>query len=754
MLLKREDVILPALPGKQRVLLAALLLKANGMVSLNELTEAVWGPHPPVSAQSTLRNYVKQLRKALGGGDSQLGTVPGGYQIRVAAANLDISRFEALRVSALASVSAGAWDQASAQLRAAASLWRGEPLADVPSELLASREVPRLAEMWLQTVEARIEADLQLGRHADAIADLQRLAALHPFRERLHAQLMLALYRDGQQAESLAAYQRVRETLLDELGVEPGLDLRLLQQQILTADPALTGPAVARPRSSVGSAATVARQRNGAAVPRQLPAAVPYFTGRTAELAALTSMLGDTGVTGRTMVISAVAGTAGVGKTATAVYWAHQVADRFPDGQLYVDLRGYAAGEPMPESDALAGFLRALGEPGQDIPSEADERAARYRSLLSRRKVLVVLDNAASAEQVRPLLPGDPACAVVVTSRDALTGLVARDGARRLDLDLLPLEDAVGLLRGLIGARVDADPAGAEMLAAQCCRLPLALRVAAELAIARAGASVADLVYELADQWRRLDLLDAGGDPRTAVRAVFSWSYRHLAADAARAVRLAGLHPGPDLDRYAVAALVDTALEQAGRLLDVLARANLIQSAGPGRWGMHDLLRAYALDRATAEDEEAERQLALTRLFDYYLGTAAAAMDTLFPAEADRRPRIPAPASPAPLVAEPAAARAWLDTERATLVDVAAYTAARGWPGHTTRLAATVFRYLEAGGYYPEINEIQGQACRGARDTGDPTAEARALGDLSVVDLRQGRYQQATEKLALSHFRW
>ncbi len=661
LLVRRGKIALPVLPGKQRVLLAALLLRANCMVSVGDLVEVMWGSDPPASARGTLRNYVKELRKALGGsGDSRLVTVPGGYQIRVTAAELDISKFDALRASAMKSAGIGAWHQASAQLRAALSLWRGEPLADVPSEWLALREVPRLAEMRMEAIEARIEADLRLGRHADVIADLKRLVALHPFRERLHGQLMLALYLDGRQTESLAAYQGIRKLLLDQLGVEPGHDLRLLQRQILTADAALTGSAVPpsaapRARSALTPTATEASQRNGVRAPRQLPAAVRHFSGRTAELAALTSMLGDTDVTGRTVVISAVAGTAGVGKTATAVYWAHQVADRFPDGQLYVDLRGYAPGEPMPESDALAGFLRALGEPGQDIPSEADERATRYRSLLSRRKVLVVLDNASSAEQVRPLLPGDPACAVVVTSRDALTGLVARDGARRLNLDLLPLQDAVGLLRALIGARVDADPAAATVLAAQCCRLPLALRVAAELVIGRAEASVAGLVDELADQRRRLDLLDAGGDPRTAVRAVFSWSYRSLAADAARAVRLAGLHPGPVLDRYAVAALAGTAVEQAGRLLDVLARAHLIQPVGPGRWGMHDLLRAYALDRAAAEDEEAERQLALTRLFDYYLGTAAAAMERC------SRPKLAAgPASPP----RPAPPRRWPSLRR------------------------------------------------------------------------------------------
>jgi transcriptional regulator with XRE-family HTH domain len=284
-------------------------------------------------------------------------------------------------------------------------------------------------------------------------------------------------------------------------------------------------------------------------VPRQLPPAVAGFTGRSAELDALTALLDrPAGQAPEAVVISAIGGTAGVGKTALAVQWAHQVADRFPGGQLYVNLRGYDQDRPMPAGDALAGFLRALGVPGQEIPLDADERASRYRSLLAGKKLLVVLDNAGSVEQVWPLLPGSASCAVVVTSRDALAGLVARHGATRLELDLLPAEDAVGLLRELIGRRVNDDPGAAGMLAAQCCRLPLALRVAAELAAARPDVPLAELAGELADQQQRLDLLDAGGDPRTAVRAVFSWSYRHLDPAAARAFRLAGLHPGPDFD--------------------------------------------------------------------------------------------------------------------------------------------------------------------------------------------------------------
>jgi tetratricopeptide (TPR) repeat protein len=490
-------------------------------------------------------------------------------------------------------------------------------------------------------------------------------------------------------------------------------------------------------------------------VPRQLPAPVRHFAGRAAELRKLDDLLDRTAAEGSAVVISAIGGTAGVGKTALAVQWAHQVSERFPDGQLYVNLRGYDPRQPMPAADALAGFLRALGVPSQDIPAEADERAARYRSLLAAKRMLVVLDNAGEVAQVRPLLPGTPSCAAVVTSRDALAGLVARDGAWRLDLDLLPLDEAVGLLQALVGVRVADDLGAAAVLAAQCARLPLALRVAAELAVARPAVPLAGLAGELADQRRRLDLLDASGDPRTAVRAVFSWSCRHLDARAARAFRLLGLHPGPDLDPYAAAALTDTTAELAGRLLDALARAHLIHTAGPARYGLHDLLRSYAMELAGAQDGEQGCRAALTRLFDYYLHTAATAMDTLIPAERHRRPRIPPPATPAPPVTDPAAARQWLEAERAGLAAVAGHSADHGWPGHTTRLAATLYRYLDVGGQCPEAVTIHTCARRAARDSGDRAAEATALTSLGAVDWRQGRYQQAAGHLqqALALFR-
>jgi DNA-binding SARP family transcriptional activator/tetratricopeptide (TPR) repeat protein len=775
LIVRSGGAVVPVRQAKQRVLLAALLLDANRVVRVDALAEALWGDATPPSAPNTVRNYVKRLRDALGAaGRARISSQPRGYSMQVSPGELDLRRFEVLLEAAREAVRNGSWTNAADQASAALGLWQGEALADIDSDLLRQREASRLAEMRLHAQEIRFDAAVHLGRQAEVIGELRQHVTAHPFRERFHALLMLALYCDGRQVEALAAYQHAYRVLADELAAEPGTGLRELHHRILTGEPAFNAPEPASAtagalrgnpgaRPSPGPATNqvpkAPRQLGRAgtdAVPRQLPAAVGCFTGRDTELAALTGLLdAQPGNRPPAMVISAIGGTAGVGKTALAVHWAHQVAERFPDGQLYVNLRGYDRGQPAPPADALAGFLRSLGVPGHDIPPEENERAARYRSLLDGKRMLVVLDNAGSADQVRPLLPGTPSCTVVVTSRDALAGLVARDGAARLDLDLLPPDEAAALLRALIGPRTDAEPGAAAELAAQCCRLPLALRVAAELAASRPDVPLAALTAELADLRTRLDLLGSSEDPATQVRAVFSWSYRHLDADAARALRLAGLHPGPDIEPYAAAALTSAALPHARQTLDALARAHLISPAAPGRYGMHDLLRGYARELSATADGGQDQDAALTRLFDYYLHTAATAMDTLFPAARHRRPRIARPDTPIPPLADPPAARQWLDDERPALVAAAAHTAAHDWPGHATRLAATLATYLKSGGYLPEAVAVYGHALGAARRTGDLAAEATTLNQIGNVGLEQGRLQQAADHYlqALALFR-
>ncbi|HLX48341.1 MAG TPA: tetratricopeptide repeat protein [Streptosporangiaceae bacterium] len=730
--------------GRLRVLLAALLLNTGNPVAADALAEVMWDGASPAGAVVTLRSHVLRLRRVLGPrAGARLVTRHPGYLLQAGEHEVDLLRFRGLCRDGRAALREGAWARAEGLLSEALGLWRGNPLADVSSELLLRKEVPGLEELRLQAEEWRADAALHLGRHDELVAGLQALAAQHPLRERFHAQLMLAFYRCGCQAEALAAYQEARQVLIDELGTEPGPELRQLHQQVLCADPALAAPEPApAPRAH-------------ATVPCELPARVASFTGRSGELLALTKLIGEPGAeTPGTVVISAIGGTAGVGKTALAVYWAHQVIDRFPDGQLYVNLRGYAPGQPMAPGDALARLLRSLGVPGRDIPAEQDERAARYRSTLAGKRILLILDNARSVEQVRPLLPGSPSCTVVVTSRDALPGLVARDGATRLDLDLLPLEDAVGLLRALIGAAVDRDPDAAARLALQCCRLPLALRVAAERAASRPAVPLAELTAELADQQYRLDLLDSGGDSCTAVRSVFSWSCRNLDAGTVRTFCLLSMHPGPDFEPYAAAALTNCSPGQARRAIDVLSRAYLVQPAGKGRYTMHDLLRAYARELAAGLSSEQERHAALTRLFDHYLQAAAAMTGTMFPAEhCQPAGTLPPPVS-VPAATDPAEARAYLDSERLNLTAVVAHAAEHGWPGHATRLAATLNPYLEIE-YVFEALTVHGHALRAARATGDRSAEAEALASIGGLDFWQGRQQEAVSGLqrALALFR-
>lgn len=742
LLVRKGRITLPTLPPKQRVLLAALLLKPNCPVLLGELAEVMWGPVPPPTALGTLRNHVKDLRKALAGlGESRLGTVPGGYQFEVRAGELDVARFEGLVAGAQISATAGVWEEAAAGLRAGLLLWRAEPLADVPSEWLAAREVPRLAELRLRAVEARIEADLHMGRHEQVIGELFRLTAVHPFRERLHGQLMLALYRDGQQAESLAAYHRVREVLLTELGVEPGPHLRLLLQRILNADPALSPG----PPESLWSApgVTSASQLGLAPVPHQLPASARYFTGRSAEMRALTDMLRDADGGERAAAVCALTGAAGVGKTATAVSWAHQMADRFPDGQLYVDLRGYDPQEPLPATQALAGFIRGLGAAGQDMPSTVAERAALYRSLLSGRRVLVLMDNACSAEQVRPLLPGTAGCAAVVTSRDALASLVARDGAQRVELSALSLDEAAGLLCALIGDRATADDAAVRALASQCSCLPFALRVVAELAAARPAEPLAGLVSELADQRTRLDRLEAGADARTAVRTVLSWSCRCLDGAAARGFRLLGLHPGGGFGPYTVAALTGSCVQDARRVLDTLARASLIQPGGAGRHTMHELFKVYAAEQAAIHDAEPATGAAVVRLLDYYLHSAYAAVRLLKPSFDSPALGPPGPGVTIPVMATRAEAMSWAEAEHPALHAAIGQAATSGLGGHAWQLARLLAVILVLRGSQPESIEVLRTALAAAECADDQAGRAQIARDLGQALVVAGRAGQA-----------
>jgi tetratricopeptide (TPR) repeat protein len=427
-----------------------------------------------------------------------------------------------------------------------------------------------------------------------------------------------------------------------------------------------------------------------------------------------------------------------------------------------VNLRGYdPVLPPMPAAQALRLLLDAFEIPAARIPASPEAQAGLYRSVLAGAKVLILLDDAADAAQVRPLLPGSPGCLVIVTSRSRLEGLVAVDGAVPLPLDVLTSTEARDLLCRVVGeARVAAEPDAAGQLIEGCGRLPLALAVTAARAATRPGLSLAAVAAELVAAAGRLDALQAAGDPVASVRAALDSSYLHLSADAARMLRLLGMHPGPDIALPAAASLAGLASTQAARQLAELADASLISRDGAGRASMHDLVRLYAAEQGICSDTEADQHTALTGLFDYYLHTAAAAMDVLFPAEAHHRPRLPRPASSgrraaSPFAGSPARARAWLDAERSNLTAVAAHTADNGWPGHAVALAETLFRYLNSAGFYADAGVIHASACRVARLGGDQIAEGKALIGIGLSDLGQARYQEATDSLrhALALFR-
>jgi tetratricopeptide (TPR) repeat protein len=473
-----------------------------------------------------------------------------------------------------------------------------------------------------------------------------------------------------------------------------------------------------------------------------LPPTVADFTGRSRELGRLDALVrGTDGVP-----ILVVAGAPGVGKTALALHWAHRNAARYPDGQLYLNLRGYDPERPVEPDEALDQFLRALGVGAADIPPETAARSALLRSMLAGRRVLLLLDNVFGEDQVRPLLPGTASCAVVVTSRDRLAGLIARDGARRLDLGVLPTAEAVALLGKLIGERARRHPDATALLAQRCARLPLALRVAAELATVRPAVEVADLARELDDDQRRLDLLDAGGDPRTAVGAVLSWSYRHLPAPAARAFRLLGLHPGREYDAYALAALTDVDLALAKGALATLARTHLLDEPELGRYSMHDLLHAYARRLADDTEPDLQRRAALTRLYDGYRHAAAETMNALHPAERTRRPQVPPAGPPVPARTD-AEAAAWLDTEHRNLVAVCVHAAQHGWPGHALDIVVTVWRQLYVRGRYDDALSLSNLVLPIARAAGDPSTEAQLLSHISSVWLRLGQPERAVGPL-------
>jgi len=792
----------PASP-QLRLVLGLMALRIGQVVPVAELIDAIWEDEPPRSARASLQALMTRLRQLLrplpGASLTRCGD---GYLLEFDQDLVDAERSRSLGRAARAADGAAAIPLFDAAL----ALWNGPALADAPDTERVTAIRYGLAEERLSMLQDRLACMLARGREREAAAELPAALARHPLNERLAGMLMATWYRSGQRAEALAVFRQIRGRLVAELGVEPGAELQLLHQRILAGDvgladghqpaaidghgpadvdgyqavvfdgqqpAALDGrvlapanghqagssghgpravPATEQPRPADGQehvgTLTVLPVRPWP-VPRQLPAAPAQFIDRAAEQARLDELIGQSAEPAGEAQVRAVVGSPGVGKSALATVWAHRAAGHFPDGQLYVNLKGFGpAARPVLPAQAVRGFLQALGVPSAEIPETPDAQAALYRSVLAGKRVLVVLDNARDADQVRPLLPGSSRCAVLITSRVRLDGLVATVGARILTLDVMSEAESRELIvRRLGAARAQAEPEAVADLARLCAGLPLGLAIVAARAAARPGFRLAALSAELAGgDGRRLDALETA-DTTSSVREVFSWSYRQLSRPAARVFRLLGLHPGPDITVAAAASLGGTGRPQARRVLAELAGAHLLTEHVPGRFTGHDLLRAYAAELAAEAEAEADRDLARRRLGDHYLHTAAAAGRRLCPARPPLGLGDPQPGAVPEKFASYAEALAWFSAEHQVLLAVADAAAATHGDARAWQLPALLTDYLNREGHWHDLAALGRAALAAAEQAGDGLGRAHAHASIGVANLRVGCYRTARSHL-------
>jgi len=711
-------VLRPVGSRSLRTLLAVLGLRVGEAVHVDQLMDALWAGRPPVTGVSTLQRHMSSLRAELPIGVTLAAQAPG-YWLG-AGASVEVTDVQtAERLIKQARSAARPVDRAAA-LRRALDLWRGEPLADVePSEYVAGHAA-RLAVLRTRARADLARARLELGDSADVVPDLTDLTTAEPYDEDLHGLLMLALYRIGRQAEALAVSRRLRETLADHLGIDPGEAIQSLETRILRQDPHLLGGPPRRP-----SEPAIAARLLETPVPAQLPASVAGFTGRRRELAELDTRL-DVDEPGGAVVISAVSGTAGIGKTALAVEWAHRVADRYPDGQLYANLRGFDPQRPPVEpSVALRGFLEGLGVATSRIPDDLDAQSALLRSLLANRQVLLLLDNARDAEQVRPLLPGSSRCLAIVTSRNRLSSLAALEGAHLVPLDLLSEAEARELVARRLGRdRVETDAAAVDEIINRCGGLPLALAVVAGRAAARPYLPLTSVVAELAGAASRLDAI-RGDDAATDLRAVFLCSYDALSPGAAQMLRQIGVHPGPDLSAAAALSLSGIEPAACAAALSELVAGSLVSEPMPGRFAVHDLLRAFALEQMEASGDDV--MLVRRRLLDHYLHTAHAGALLMGPLMESITLREPvAGVRPEHLEDSEAAAR-WFRSERAVLLGAVDDAAVQGFPRHAWQLAWCLDTHLYRAGQWSDQVRMHTVAARAASAAGEGVGAASCL---------------------------
>ncbi|MDJ0346196.1 BTAD domain-containing putative transcriptional regulator [Streptomyces sp. H10-C2] len=725
--------------ARQRGVLAVLLVDVNHPVTTDQLMDRVWGDRIPQQARGTLHGYLSRLRQALAAtGEVKIARQHGGYVLTTAdTATVDLYSFRRL----IAQARTSADDHRAATLfEQALRLWRGDAFASMDTPWInALRDT--LDQERLAAQMDLVDLQLRLGHHTAVLPELSARTAAQPLDERLAGQLILALHLSGRPADALAHYQHTRRRLAQELGIGPGPALRDIEATVLRQDTAAVPPPPPPP----------ARARPST-TPAQLPLAIATFTGRELELAHLDGLLsGPDRARPPAVVISAVSGTAGVGKTALAMHWAHRVAARYADGQLYVNLRGFdPRGLLVDPADALRGFLAALGVPVQRIPAGLDARAALYRSLLTGRHVLVVLDNARDVEQIRPLLPGSPGCLVVVTSRNQLTPLVVAEDAHPLTLDLLSVAEAHDLLTRRLGAgRTEAEPDAVTEIITRCTRLPLALAITSARAATRPALPLSALAAELRAAAGALDAFH-GDDPASDVRTVFSWSYRALSADAARLFRLLGLHPGPDITAAASAGLAGVPRDRALRSLAELTRAHLLTEDVPGRYAFHDLLRAYAAELVATQDSNDARHTAVHRMLDHYLYTAVSCARLMnLHWDPIPLPR-PQPGVVPETVADHDAALVWLTAEYPVLLAVIEQAAGSEFDTHRWQLPQTLTDFFERRGYWHDWAAVQRGGLAAAHRLADRLAQAqihRGLGRahmwLDHHDEARAHYEQA-----------
>lgn len=712
--------------GRQESVLAALLLAPEHVVSLPHLIECVWEGAPPTTASKLVRNTVSELRQILSG-ESLITPVADGYRLDIPADSLDATVFVDHLTRAREHATERRSEEAVTEYREALALWRGTTLLGLHIPALQP-EVTRLNELRLAALEECVELELAQGQHNRLTAELATWTTQHPLRERLAAQFVLALYRAKRQAEALNAYERTKRELADELGVAPGPELRELHQRILANDPTL---------SSAPPVTTPQRARC------DLPADPGHVVGRGPEFHALTDLLSDNGSTPTTLVISAFDGMAGVGKTTFAVHAAHQLSQRYPDGQLFIDLQAYTPGQqPLSAGSALDRLLRALGLSGEQIPASLPERAAEWRARIANRRMVVVLDNASDTGQVRPLLPGTPSSLVLITSRRRLVGL---DNASSLTIDPLPPDDACVLFTAVASdGRPAAEPDAVDDILRLCGYLPLAIRIAAARLRHRPSWTVRYLADRLRDQRHLLTELEAED---RSVAGTFALSYQALTADQRRLFGLLGLLPCQDIDRYGAAALAETTPRHAETLLEDLVDAHLLDQPTPGRYRFHDLVRAYA----GAQADNADRTAAPDRLLDYYLRTASQAMDVAAPLEKHRRPEVPSSTTPGPDLSTYDDAVNWLETEYANLLDGVVHAAANDRHAHVITVSAILWRYFHIRDSHDDGCAVHTHALAAARATADRVAEAHILTYLGDNHWWLGEYEAAlrTNELAL-----